>query len=196
MLMYVLTRFSIWKPSTNFSPCGRLYFSFWIRKHTTLVFSLLFFALLPLWSMMQSLARELFMLLTAVFGNMLLVSSPANCLSYCSSEQMPVISTVSAMAVWTALTIRRSKFPSIQTSLKWIPVMTDPAQVPVCFQSVLCSRSIISSPLRSQHNRTCFSLLQTHQKSLGESLFFTVGVKRHHLLFSRFQSFLFFLSTQ
>ncbi len=137
MLMYVLTRFSIWKPSTTFSPCGRLYFSFWIRKHTTLVFSLLFFALLPLWSMMQSLTRELFMLLTAVFGNMLLVSSPANWLSYCSSEQMPVISTVSAMAVWTALTIRRSKFPSIQTSLKWIPVMTDPAQVPDLFSVCL-----------------------------------------------------------
>lgn len=193
MVMYVWERFSIWKPSTTFSPCGRLSFSFWIRKHTTHVFSLLFFALLPLWNMMQSLARELFMLQTVVFWNMLLVSSPANCLSYCSSEQMPVISTVSAMAVWTALTIRWSEFLLIQTSLKWIPVMTDPAQVPGLLSVCLCSRSIISSPLRSRHNRTCFSLLQTRQKSLGESLFFTVGVKRHlSRFFSHFQSFLFF----
>lgn len=53
--------------------------------------------------------------------------------------------------------------------------------------------------LCSRHIRTCFSLLQTRQKSLGESLFFTVGVKRHLSLFlffffSRFQSFFFLLA--
>jgi len=115
-------------------------------------------------------------------------------LTFFSSEQMPVISTVSAMAVWTALTILQSELPLILTSLKWIPVMTDPAQVPGLLSVCLCSPSIISPPLRSRHNRTCLSLFQTHQKSLGESLFFTVGVKRHLCLvfFSLFQSFLFF----
>lgn len=119
------------------------------------------FSLYCHWKMTQSLGRKLFKLQTVVFWNMLLVSSPANCLSYFSSEQMPVISTMSAMAVWTALTILRSEFPLIQTSLKWIPVMTDPAQVPGPPSFCLCSPSIISPPPRSRHNRTCPSLLQT-----------------------------------
>lgn len=181
-------------PQQSSHNVGGFIFRFGLEKtlHTCSLISL---GLLPLWNMMQSLAREIFTSQTVVFWNMLLVSSHANCLSYCSSEQMPVISTASATAVWTALTIRRSEFPLIQTSLKWIPVMTDPAQVPglLSVLSVFSFHHQFSTALSAQQD-VPFSPSNSSEVSRRVIIFLCGSEKTSiPLFFSRFQSFLIFL---
>lgn len=87
------------------------------------------FALLALWNPTHAVGSlsEIYIADCGCF-QMLLRVSPLLTASL-SLEQMPAILTTSAMAVWTAPTIQQSELLSIPTSLKWIPAMTDPAQV-------------------------------------------------------------------
>lgn len=186
----------LWKPSTSSYHVGGLFFFFILdQKYQYTHVLWLLFSLCCHRKMMQSLGKSFSRCkrwcFEICYWLVLLLT-----VSYFSSEQMPVISTMSAMAVWTALTILRSELPLIQTSLKWIPVMTDRAQVPGPPSFCLCSPSIISPPLRSRHNRTCLSLLQTPKVS-RRVIIFHCGSEKTSLphFFSRFQSFLFFSST-